>query len=143
MLLILKNEKMKKILIFTIVYLSLPYYGNAQQVVQNISHVYILKENEQQFINKPLKNLLKEIKPEIKLAFAYNDPSYFDFRFITSEQLKKGQGTAIENVALFIYVKDYIDWKWEERPKGKETIWTKEDAERYGNLIITKIGVVY
>lgn len=116
--------------------------GYSQQLVQNISDFYRLKENEAIFINKPLKDLLKEIRPEIKIVIPYNDPPVFDFRFITSEQLSKDENSP-ENIALFIYVKDIIHWKWENRPKDKETNWTKEDVEKYGDMIVTRISIVY
>ena len=61
-----------------------------QLMVQTTKDAYKLKINEQQFINKPLKNLLKEIKPEIKTAGASNEEGYqfFSFRFRTLEQHK-------------------------------------------------------
>lgn len=126
--------------IFTVLYLLLQNGTHAQQMVQNINDINVLKDNEQQLINQPLKNLLKELKPEIKIAFAYNDPPLFEFRFITSDQRRKKEGNRL---SLFVYVQDVIDWKWEERPKGKETIWAQEDAEKYGDLIVTRIGIVY
>lgn len=133
---------MKKIItILTIMLLAHTAYS--QQLVQNINDIYRLKDNEVQFINRPLKDLLKEIRPEIKIAFPYDNPTFFDFRFITSEQLQRDEGTVNENVALFVYVKDFINWKWKDRPKGKEPNWTKEDAEKYGNLIVTRISIVY
>ena len=48
----------------------------AQQMVQTTKDAYLLKTSEQQFINKPLKNLLKEIKPEIKTAGASNEEGH-------------------------------------------------------------------
>ncbi|WP_343589349.1 hypothetical protein [Flavobacterium sp.] len=117
--------------------------GYSQQLVQNISNIHRLKDNEATFVNKPLKDLLKEIKPEIKIAFPNNENPSFDFRFLTAEQLRKNEGTVVENVALFVDVKDFIDWNWEQRPKGRETNWTKEDAEKYGNMIVTRISIVY
>ena len=75
---------------FAILFLLLSYSCKAQQMVQTTKDVSKLKTNEQQFINKPLKNLLKEIKPEIKTADATNDnPYYFSFKFRTLEQRKK------------------------------------------------------
>ena len=127
--------------LFTILFVM--QMGYSQQLVQNINDMYRLKDNETQFINKPLKDLLKEIKPEIKIAFPNNEPPSFIFMFLTSEQLRRHEGTTAENVALFVYVKDFIDWKWENRPKGKEPVWTKEDAEKYGNMIVTGISIVY
>lgn len=135
------KKTMKSTFKILIILLSTFYQkGYSQQLVQNIGDLYRLKENESQFLNKPLKDLLKEIKPEIKVAFAYNDPSMFDFRFITTEQRRKKEGN---RVSLFVYVRDLIDWRWDKRPKDKETVWSKEDPEKYGNLIVTHISIVY
>jgi len=116
----------------------------AQQMVQTPADAYKLKTNEHQFINKPLKDLLKEIKPEIKTADATNDNPiyYFSFKFRTLEQRRKNEGNKGDRVSLYVYVKTPINWKYEERPKGKELMWTKEDVEKYGNLTITQIKVV-
>ncbi|AYN05056.1 hypothetical protein [Flavobacterium sp. 140616W15] len=128
---------------FAILFLLLSYSCKAQQMVQNTKDVSKLKTDEQQFINKPLKNLLKEIKPEIKTADATNDnPYYFSFKFRTLEQRKKNEGSKEDAVSLFVYVKTPIDWKYEERPKGKELMWTKEDVEKYGNLTVVAIKVI-
>lgn len=115
-----------------------------QLMVQTTKDAYLLKTNEQQFINKPLNDLLKEIKPEIKTGYGTNEEGlqYFAFRFRTPEQWKKNEGVWEDRVALYVYVKDPIDWQYEKRPKGKETVWTKEDAKKYGNLIITRIKVI-
>ena len=53
------------------------------QMVQNTKDAYLLKENEQKFIDKPLKDLLKEIKPQIKTGYATNDGGlqFFTFKF--------------------------------------------------------------
>lgn len=116
----------------------------AQQMVQTTKDVYKLKANEQQFINKPLKDLLKELKPEIKTATGINDnPFFFSFRFTTLEQQKKSEGNYEDRVSLYVYVKEPFDWYWEKRPKGKELVWAKEDIEKYGNLIVIRIKVIY
>jgi len=111
-------------------------------MVQTTTDAYKLKINEQQFINKPLKDLLKEIKPEIKTAYGtLGDPSYFSFRFIDPEEIKR---RPIENnsLGLYIYVKEPIDWDFTKRPTGKEYLWTKEDVEKYGNLTVIRIKVI-
>ncbi|WP_264551735.1 hypothetical protein [Flavobacterium sp. N2038] len=129
--------------ILAILLFLINYSCQAQQMVQTTKDVYKLKENEQQFINKPLKNLLKEIKPEIKTANGINDnPFFFSFRFRTLEQQKKDEGSYEDSVALYVYVKEAFDWKWEDRPKGKEMIWTKKDAQKYQNLIVVRIKVI-
>ncbi|MBF4473754.1 hypothetical protein [Flavobacterium sp. HJJ] len=133
---------MKIILKTLILFLFINSSCKAQQMVQTPNDAYKLKTNEQQFINKPLKNLLKEIKPEIKMAYGTLDyPSYFSFRFISSEEIKH---KPIESniLGLYIYVKEPLDWKFEERIKGKEYQWTKEDIEKYGNLTVVRIKVI-
>jgi len=135
---------MKNILrIFALLFILSNNSCKAQQMVQNTNDAYKLKINEQQFINKPLKDLLKELKPVIKAAYAINDnPFFFSFRFRSPEQQKKNEGSWEDRVSLYVYVKDPIDWQYEKRPIGKEMAWTKEDAEKYGNLIVIRIKVI-
>ena len=136
---------MKNILkILAIVFLLMNYSCMAQQMVQTTKDVYQLKANEQQFINKPLKELLKEIKPVIKNADASNEVGhqFFSFRFRTLDERKNNEGSYEDKVSLYVYLKDPIDWKYEKRTKGKELLWTKEDAAKYGNLIVVRIKVI-
>ncbi|MCZ8228051.1 hypothetical protein [Flavobacterium sp.] len=135
---------MKNVLYFLI---SLVFLINssckAQQVVQTTADVPKLKTNEQQFINKPLKLLLKEIKPEIKTAWVTNEEgySYFSFRFTTLEEQKWNIGTKEDKIVLYVYVNGQVDWDYEKRPKGQELNWTKEDLEKYGNLTAIRIKI--
>lgn len=129
--------------IFTILFFVVNYSCKGQQMVQVPNDVHKIKTNEALFINKPLRNLLKEIKPEIKTAGANNGfPSYFSFSFKDYKQLKTGKYVDKKKVNLYVYVKEQIDWKWENRPKGQELVWTKEDAEKYGNLTVIRIKVI-
>ena len=128
--------------IFVILFLLMNYSCKAQQMVQTANDAHKLKINEQQFLNKPLKYLLNEIKPEIKTAFGTLDfPSYFSFRFIDSEEIRR---RPVENnsLGLYVYVKEPIEWDFDKRPKGKEFLWTKEDVEKYGNLTVIRIRVI-
>lgn len=114
------------------------------QMVKTTNDVYLLKQNEQKFINKPLGNLLKEIKPVIKTSFASNEEGYqfFTFKFRTVEQIRKDQGNWEDKVGLYVYVTELIDWQFEKRPKGQEYVWTKDDLKKYRNLIVTRIKVI-
>lgn len=138
-----KLKNMKKIFkTLAILFLLVNNSCKAQQMVQTPNDAHKLKTNEQQFINKPLKTLLKEIKPEIKTAFGtLSNPSYFSFRFIDSEEIKR---RPLENnsLGLYIYVKEPIDWDFDKRAKDKEYLWTKEDVEKYGNLTVIRIKVI-
>lgn len=131
-------------LISTVIFLLLHNNSHAQQMVQTISDTYRLEVNKDEFINKPLKDLLKEIKPEIKTAHVFNNEnsSLLLLRFTTIEQQRKKEGSITDRVSLLIYVKQSILWNWAARPKGKELDWTKDDAYKYGNLIISNIEVV-
>lgn len=137
---------MKNFLLTFTLFLSLLGSGcQAQQLVQTTKDVYLLKNNEQRFINKPLKNVLQEIKPKIKSGYASNDnPFFFRFKFITHEQQKmqKSDTSWEDQVSLYVYVKNPIDWKWENRPKAIGLAWTKEDAVKYGELIVVRIKVI-
>ncbi|MCD0476178.1 hypothetical protein LPB87_17430 [Flavobacterium sp. EDS] len=134
---------MKNILkTFAIIFLLVTYSCKAQQMVQTPNDIYKLKTNEQLFLNKPLKNLLKEIKPEIKTAYGtLGYPSYFSFRFISPEEIKhKPSDSSI--LGLYVYVKEDVEeWSHGARPKEKEFLWTKEDIEKYGNFTVIRIRV--
>lgn len=118
--------------------------GCKAQMVQTTKYVYLLKTNEQQFVNKPLKTLMNEIKPKIKTVSASNEEGlqYFSFRFRAMDKWIKNDGDWEDRGALYVYVKEPIDWKWEKRPKGIELIWTKEDAKKYCDLIVVRIKVI-
>lgn len=115
----------------------------AQQMVQTPNDVYKLKANEQQFLNKPLKNLLKEIKPEIKMAYgSLDNPCYFAFRFISPKEIESKPANS-NILGLYVYVKEVVDeWGLGKRPKEIEFTWTKEDLEKYGNCTVIRIKVL-
>lgn len=127
--------------IFTIFLLLLNYSCTAQQMVQTPDDAYKLKSNEQQFINKPLKNLLKEVKPEIKTGFGEDYPSFFTFKFFSPEEINR-EVIGRKHISFYVYVKEIIDWNPNRRPKGKEYIWTKEDLLKYGDLTVIRIKVI-
>lgn len=126
--------------IFVILLFIINTSCKAQQMVQTPQDIYKLKENEQQFINKPLKNLLNEIKPEIKLVLGTLDyPPFFSFYFISREELNKK--TLGSTLRFYVYVKEPLDWNFDKRPKDTAYKWTKEDVEKYGNLTVERIKV--
>ncbi len=132
----------KTVKIFALAFLLINCSCKAQ-MAQTTKDVYLLKTNEQQFINKPLKDLLKEIKPEIKVGYGTigEGHQYFSFKFRTLKDWGKNQGNWEDRVTIYVYVKEPIDWQSKNRPKGKEMIWTKEDAAKYGNLTVGLIKV--
>jgi hypothetical protein len=128
--------------IFAILLILTNYSCKVKQLVQTPTEATKLKTNEQQFINKPLKILLKEIKPEIKNVLGtIGDPSYFAFNFISREEIKQ-KVLGRKRINLYVYVKEPLDWDFTKRPKGKEYLWSKEDVEKYENLTIISIKVI-
>lgn len=139
-----KSKKMKNTLkIIAIVFLLMNYSCKAQQLVQTTKDVYQLKINNQQFINKPLRELLKEIKPQIKSAWGNNEGGnqFFSFKFIDQDEIKR-RSIKDNSVGLYVYVKESLDWDFDKRVRGKEYLWTKEDIEKYGNLTVIRIKVI-
>jgi len=129
--------------IIALLFLLTHYSCMAQQLVQKPIDVYKLKENEQQFINKPLKNLLKEVKPEIKMVDGtLNSPDYFTFKFVNHDEYLKGKKQEKKYISIYVYVKEPINWKNENRPEGKRFVWTKEDLNKYGNYTVVWIRVI-
>ena len=134
---------MKNIFKTFAILLFLINYGCNAQMVQTPADANKLKVNQQQFINKPLKEVLKEIKPQIKTAFGNNEEghSFFSFFFLSPEE-SKHKVVGRKHVNIYVYVKTPIDWNFDNRPKGTEYNCTKEDDEKYGNLIVTRIRVI-
>lgn len=110
--------------------------------MQKASDVQKIEINKTRFIGKPLKNLLNEIKPPIKRVMAQpsvNIDSYvgnFRFNFIDNKQKDSLSKKRITPITLVVFVKEHFDWDFHKRPKGKETVWTAEDAKKYGELTI-------
>lgn len=128
--------------IFALLFLLTNYSCRSQQLVQKPTDAYKLKQNEQQFFNKPLINLLKEIKPEIKMVDGtLNSPDYFTFKFVTHDEYIKGKKEK-KYISIYVYVKEPINWKSENRLEGKRFVWTKEDVSKYGNYTVVWIRVI-
>lgn len=139
---------MKKVnLIFTILVLFSSSISFSQQLVQTVNDAQIIKANQEQFINKPLKELLKEIKPQIKRVTAnpskniQSSVGYFIFNFVDEKQKDSLRSKNEIPVTIVVYVKENFEWDYQKRTKGKETVWTSSDANKYGNLTIVGFRV--
>lgn len=115
------------------------------QLMRTLSDVQKLKEQEAKFIGKPLKKLIKEIGPEIRMASAQsnrpdNHASYIIFKFVDSkEYLKKEKGKSYTSIIVFI--KENFDWNNSKNSKSLNYTWTKEDEKIYGSLTVVGIRV--
>lgn len=118
------------------------------QLVQTVADAKKLEIGKDKFIGKPLKDLLKEIKPPIKRAVLQPGGmegvnNYVIFNFISDSDYNKYKSeTGKIPVTIRINVKEY-NFKWDpsNKPKNERFNWTKEDEEKYGNLTVTWIRV--
>lgn len=139
---------MKKILIFLVVsILIVSNRSNAQQLMKTINDADKIKSNEQLFINKPLKILLKEISPEIKMVTA--NPSknsnsrlgYFIFRFVDSQKFDSCRQKNKYPKQITVFVKETFEWSITKLKNGKRKGWTTDDLIKYGELTVVGIRV--
>jgi hypothetical protein len=133
-------KQLKCLFIFFIAFVSINCYS--QQLLKTVNDAQKINANEELFINKPLKNLLNEIRPPIKRVTAnpsiniQSSVGYFIFNFVDSKQKDSLRVKNKIPVTIVVYVKEYFEWDYHKRPKGKETIWTESDSKKYGNLTI-------
>lgn len=119
----------------------------SQQLVKKQEDARLIIQQKERFINKPLKDLLKEIKPEIKTAFGYDAgasgrPAYFRFKFVTKEQSDSLRVKNLSPIVIYVYVKENIDWYVRtKRTKETSQTWTEDDFRNYKEFIVIDIEV--
>ena len=122
---------------------------NTQRLVVKVNDAKKLEINKDNFIGKPLKNLLSEIKPTIR--FVYGEPentsartfgeTYLVFYFVTKEVAKKRFGA--KETPTRITVQFQLEPENVRKPILKEglTKWTKNETKAYGDMIVLSIRV--
>jgi len=121
----------------------------AQQLVQTTDDLNKLIANKDQFIGKPLSNLLAQIKPPIKRINALCgegvSSSFIFLSFMSDSEYvscKNKTGKVPTRTTITIQVaEEHFDWNPAKRAKGHLHDWTKEDAEKLGNLTVVDIRV--
>jgi len=94
--------------------------SSAQPLMQTVADAHKLKDDEQRFINKPLKTLLKEIGPEIRVVLAegkraHGALSYFVFWFVDKEEYKKYSCAGKDPPGIRVMIKERFDWDNQKR----------------------------
>ena len=119
----------------------------SQQLVKKQADARLIVEQKERFINKPLKDLLKEIKPEIKYAFGndagdHGRPAFFNFMFVTKEQFDSLRAKNLSPIVIYVYVKENIDW-YGRTKRTKETgrNWTEDDFRNYKDFTVIDLRV--
>lgn len=121
--------------------------GYSQQMMRTLNDAQKLKANEKSFIGKPLKTLLKEIGPEIKMVSANPSTSnqtqlgYLIFRFVDAKKYDSCRAKKKYPLQITVFVKEPFEWDYKSRPREKIFSWTKEDMEKLGSLTVLGIRV--
>ncbi len=118
----------------------------AQQLVQKPSDINKLKLQESIFVNKPLKNLIKEIKPQIVMVTGWPSKSterlgYFVFRFVDKKSYDSTRKNSKTPYQITVFIKETFQWNNHERNKDQKLNWTNSDTNKYGNLTVVGIKI--
>lgn len=115
------------------------------QLVQKIDDAKKLEISEKQFLDKPLKTLLNEIKPQIKRVLVSPGGgeinSFFVFYFVNDEEYYNFRKENKSPISIRVYTKEIINWGLPDKAKNDWRKWNENDAENYGNLTIRAIRV--
>lgn len=122
---------------------------NTQRLVVKVNDAKKLETYKDNFIGKPLKTLLSEIKPPIK--FVYGNPenntghstggTYFTFYFDTQEVEKMRLSLGDTPTRIFVLFQLESKNNRKPLPKGGLTKWTRKETKEYGDMIIQNIRV--
>lgn len=137
---------MKKVLkLASLVLLLMLNISCAQKMMQTLTEAKKLETNKERFICKPLKILLKQIKPKIKMCFGNPENTFFEvnnyisFFFVDKDEFMKRPSATRINVFLA------IDYGHPPNPPIKllkrPDTWTKKLLKEYGDLIVSDIRV--
>lgn len=126
-----------------------PYLLPHPQTRPNPTDAKKLELNQSQFIDKPLKALLAQIKPPIK--FVYGNPentwagatggTSLRLHFITKEErLKQWNKNQVPTEIVILF---QLEPQNTRPPLPKEGLqqWTKENTKAYGDMIILKVRI--
>ena len=137
-------RNMKQFTAFFLALFTMTLYSYSQPLIQTPRDAYKLK-NDSSFRGKPLKTLLKEIGPEIKMVFVGNVSweeglAYLNFYFEDwlDKSKERQRCTGGYPLRIRVMIKESFDWKKPQEDKFK---WTQTDAERLANLTIAYIRV--
>jgi hypothetical protein len=122
----------------------------SQQMVRKTTEVKVLQNKKEEFIGKPLSELLKQIGPQIK--YVYGNPentwagavggTYLKFHFIDRNEYGNKLKGSKKPTAIVVSFK--LDANNKHRPLPKEGLneWTEEQTKEYGDMIISNIRVI-
>jgi len=114
------------------------------QMVQTVDDAKKLEINQDKFVGKPLSNLLRQIKPEIKRALILPEVganSYIVFNFLDNSEYNKYKANGKTPLTIRLYIKGPFKSYALDKPIENRYDWTKDDEQKYKDLIVTGIRV--
>ncbi len=130
---------MKQLTILVLLFFVVCLYGHSQPLIQTPRDAYKLK-SDSSFWGKPLKILLKEIGPEIKMV-SVREVSWleglafliFYFEDWLDKSKERQHCTGGYPLQIRVMIKESFDWKKLQEEQFQRT---QADAERLANLTI-------
>jgi hypothetical protein len=135
--------------IFLVAFLFAITSCNTQKLVLKVNDAKKLEANKDNFIGKPLKKVLSEIKPKIKYVYGIPENTsaeaiggtYFTFYFVDKEDGKKRIN--VNDIPTQITIRFKLEKLNTRKPVPKEglTKWTEKETKEYGDMFIQNIDV--
>lgn len=138
------------IIILILCLIGSPLACKSQQLIQKPSDIINLKQDNSRFIGKPLKDLLKEIRPAIRTVSAtstnnqHSKNGYIIFRFVNRTEIDTIRNKGKIPYAIAVYFEEPFEWDEGKniRSKNDKFTWTKDDISKYGNLTIRYLRIL-
>lgn len=93
---------------------------------------------------RPLKILLDEIKPEVKMMtasrYGNNGTGYIIFRFVDNDTYQKLWAENKFPTTIVVYFKERFDWDARVR-SNMGFKWLKSDVGKYGDLTVVGLRI--
>lgn len=135
--------KNKVLTVLVCILICFSSFSVKSQLIKNVNQTYLLMNNKEMFINKPISFLLSEIQPKVKSytlkPWNVESPAQFLFRFISTDSLIYYRKNNLVPLTIRIYVKDMLSIDSSVVKNNDE--WDENYLSKYGDLIISDISV--
>lgn len=119
---------------------------HAQKLIMKSTDAPKLNEVKEQFIGKPLKDLLSEIKPQIKTALGNPEEASasrlanISFLFVNKDEYLEMKKNGLTPVSIVVSLKRFDNKSYPQLAPNQA--WTDKQTSIYGDMIILRLGVL-
>ena len=136
----------KAFLCFALSLVTIPSCLAQKKVMQTVSDAPKLVEQKSAFLDRPLKDLLKEIEPKIVTVFGEPNGgitgTYLSFYFINRKHYNEMSKRGEEPLAIRVQFYPEKNPKRRPIPKDGITDWGEDDVQAYGDMKVARIRIV-